>query len=133
MNGFPFFRKVFWYPEKTDETDMSQLSYNERAIIKILMKNPHPNIVSFYHVNKKYVDMELLDTENINIEKAKKTMKKVKTFLQGLGIWTGNQITLEKINMAIINSLILTRRGWLTQKDGKLNRLSCLRFARQNI
>lgn len=24
MNGVPFFRKVFWYPEKTDETDMSQ-------------------------------------------------------------------------------------------------------------
>ena len=28
MNGVPFFRKVFWYPEKKDETDMSQLAYN---------------------------------------------------------------------------------------------------------
>ena len=93
------------------------------------MKNPHPNIVSFYHVNK----MELLDTENINIEKAKKQMKKVKTFLQGLGIWTGNQITLEKINMAIINYLILMLRAWFIKNNGKLNPLSCLRFARQNI
>lgn len=30
--------------------------------------------------------MELLDTENIDIEKAKIQMKKVKTFLHGLGI-----------------------------------------------
>ena len=108
---------------------MKPTCHNERAIIKILMKNPHPNIVSFYHVNK----MELLDTENINIEKAKKQMKKVKTFLQGLGIWTGNQITLEKINMAIINYLILMLRAWFIKNNGKLNPLSCLRFARQNI
>lgn len=97
------------------------------------MKNPHPNIVSFYSLNKKYVDMELLDTENINIEKAKKTNEKVKTFLQSLGIWTGNQITLEKINMAIINYLILMLRAWFIKNNGKLNRLSCLRFAQQNI
>lgn len=85
----PLFRKVFWYPEKpTDKgkVDMSQVAYNEQAIIKILMEHPHPNIVSFFDVNETYVDMELLDTEDINPEKAKREMKKVKDFLQSLGI-----------------------------------------------
>lgn len=86
-DGVPFFRKVFWYPEPSKgKIDMSQTAYNEQAIIKILMNHPHPNIVSFFDVNETYVDMELLDTEDINLEKAKREMKKVKDFLQSLGI-----------------------------------------------
>lgn len=88
-HGMPFFRKVFWYPEKPkdeDIIDMSPAAYNEQAIIKILMNYSHPNIVSFYDINETYVDMEELDTENININKAKLEMKKAKDFLQSVGI-----------------------------------------------
>lgn len=85
-DGIPFFRKVFWYPDKPGKIDMSQAAYNEQSIIKILMEHPHPNIVSFYDVNETYVDMEVLDTEDINLKKAKREMKKAKDFLQSLGI-----------------------------------------------
>jgi serine/threonine protein kinase len=122
-DGVPFFRKVFWYPEKPkikDEIDISQLAYNEQAIIKILMKNPHPNIVSFYHINKKYLDMELLDTENIDIEKAKIQMKKAKKFLHGLGIiymdWKPDNIGKDKYgNYKLFDfdaSGLINTKGW---------------------
>lgn len=88
-DGVPFFRKVFWYPEKPldkSKIDMSQAAYHEQEIIKILMNHPHTNIVSYYEVNETYVDIEMLDTENIELKKAKREMKKAKDFLQGLGI-----------------------------------------------
>ena len=122
-DGVPFFRKVFWYPDKPkikDEIDISQLAYNEQAIIKILMKNPHPNIVSFYGVNKRYLDMELLDTENIDIEKAKIQMKKAKKFLHGLGIiymdWKPDNIGKDKYgNYKLFDfdaSGLIHTKGW---------------------
>jgi len=83
-HGTPFFRKVFWYPDESNIA--SNASINEQAIVKILMKHPHPNIVSFYNVNTSYVDMEVLDTENINLEEAITSMENVKRFLQSLGI-----------------------------------------------
>lgn len=68
----------------------------EIKICKIIMENPHENIVKIYKIyepenNVKetgYIDMELLDTnlEKKDIHKIRKQMKCVKTFLQNLGI-----------------------------------------------
>ena len=64
----------------------------ETTIATRLMNNPHPNIVHFYDVTNKYIDMEKLDmilddlpdTEKRN--KIIETMREVKTFLQKNGI-----------------------------------------------
>jgi hypothetical protein len=60
------------------------------------MDNPHPNIVTYYDVNHRYLDMEELDTphsnENFynNLKNDKdeilEVMMEVKDFLQNLGI-----------------------------------------------
>ena len=55
----------------------------EKEISKILMKNPHPNIVRIYDVTDDYVDMEFLDTRT---EIDTMTMIEAKTHLQKLGI-----------------------------------------------
>ncbi len=56
----------------------------ETTISNILMKNPHPNIVSIYKVEKDFIEMELLNTQflskNIDIiglYEAKKHMQKL--------------------------------------------------------
>ena len=55
---------------------MSKIPYNERVIIEILYETrPHPNIVAFYDIHPTHVDMELLDTENIDKKKQKNTHK----------------------------------------------------------
>jgi serine/threonine protein kinase len=68
---------------------------NEIDVIRILKVNPHSNIVSFYDITNKYVDMELLDIdyvkkiselENKEIEIIRAQMSKVKDHLQSLGI-----------------------------------------------
>ena len=71
----------------------------EIAIVKILMKHPHPNIVHYYDINTKYADMEQVDTyksnplylyENVmtseDLNEIIEVMSKVKDFLQSLGI-----------------------------------------------
>lgn len=60
------------------------------------MNNPHKNIVTFYDVNNRYLDMEELDSPHSNTEFydnfkdetsiIKKVMIEVKDFLQKLGI-----------------------------------------------
>jgi hypothetical protein len=50
------------------------------------MKNPHPNIVKFFKITDSFVDMEELNTKDVNIDEAIKVMKGVKVFLQRLGI-----------------------------------------------
>lgn len=103
-NHKPFFRKIFWYPTPpviSNHIDMSQSPYNERDIIEILHETrPHPNIVAFYDIHPTHVDMELLDTENNDKKKAKKQMKKVKDFLQNLGIiyidWKQDNIGIDE-------------------------------------
>ena len=60
----------------------------EKKICKILMKNPHKNIIKIYGIGKDYIDMELLDTD-MSLEdnnKIKNLMLEVKTYLQSLGI-----------------------------------------------
>jgi len=50
------------------------------------MKNPHPNIATYFFIDNNYVDMEELNTKNIVQEEIIEPMLKVKNFLQKLGI-----------------------------------------------
>jgi serine/threonine protein kinase len=84
-NGKPFFRKIFYYSNPPTKIQKS-IVLTENKIVKILMKNPHPNIAHYFNVNKHFVDMEELDTNHINVDKVKETMREVKDFLQSLGI-----------------------------------------------
>jgi hypothetical protein len=92
-DGKPFFRKNCGKPNMF-------LAYSikmEFTIVKILMEHPHPNIVYYYDINSKYIDMEQVETHNsnplyINVMTRKElneiieVMSKVKDFLQALGI-----------------------------------------------
>jgi len=92
-NGKSFFRKNSGKPNIF-------LAYSinmEFTIVKILMEHSHPNIVYYYDINSKYVDMEQVDTEKSNplyqsvmtreeLNEIIETMSKVKDFLQALGI-----------------------------------------------
>jgi serine/threonine protein kinase len=90
-DGKPFFRKL--YPRKRKGNDTRHI---EKQIVEILMNNPHPNIVTFYDVNDRYLDMEELDSPHSNPEFydnfkdetliIRKAMIDVKDFLQKLGI-----------------------------------------------
>lgn len=73
--GKDFFRKM-----TTNET--------EKEICKLLMKNPHKNIITIYGVGEDYIDMELLsiDMSKENIEHIKDVTMEVKTHLQKLGV-----------------------------------------------
>ena len=73
--GKDFFRKM------TNDTA-------EKKICKILMKNPHKNIIKIYHIGDDYIDMELLnvDMSKQDMSKIKNIMMEVKTYLQSLGI-----------------------------------------------
>jgi hypothetical protein len=92
-DGKPFFRKNCGKPNMF-------LAYSikmEFTIVKILMEHPHPNIVYYYDINSKYVDMEQVETPNSNplyinvmthedLNEIIEVMSKVKDFLQALGI-----------------------------------------------
>ena len=90
-DGKPFFRKL--YPKNKKGHDTRHI---EKQIVEILMNNPHKNIVTFYDVNNRYLDMEELDSPHSNTEFydnfkdetsiIKKVMIEVKDFLQKLGI-----------------------------------------------
>lgn len=87
-NGNQFFRKIFYYSKPPTEKQ-KQVVNAENRIVNILMEHPHPNIVTYYDVNKRYVDMEELHPINIgDVNKSVliETMTKVKDFLQKLGI-----------------------------------------------
>ena len=76
-----FFRKMF----VGDTAEQQYLIYAEKEIVKILMKNPHINIVTYYHITDFYIDMELLDTDSkLNCYEE---LISVKDFLQTLGIF----------------------------------------------
>ena len=96
-NGFPFFRKVYINPPKNEE--QRYVISIENAIVKILMEHTNPNIVKYYDINNRYVDMEQLNTFKSNpaffdepsmtseeINEIQEVMRHVKDFLQGLGI-----------------------------------------------
>jgi serine/threonine protein kinase len=73
-DGSNFFRKM------TNEQ-------NELTINRLLMANPHPNIIKIYNVGADYVDMELLTMlEDEETHKIKHIMEDVKTYLHSLGV-----------------------------------------------
>ena len=85
-NGEQFFRKMFYYshPPKMNEKKVVNA---ETKIVNILqLHKQHPNIVKYFDINKRYVDMEEIDTKNIDLNEAYEAMKHVKDFLQSLGI-----------------------------------------------
>jgi len=97
-NGLIFFRK---YGPPCTKCSKSHAYSNkvERAIVKILMEHPHPNIVTYYDVTDDYITMEQLCTEKsascyVGLEpmsyndliEIQEVMENVKTYLQGLGI-----------------------------------------------
>ena len=106
INGKPFFRKVFYVdlinPNSERSITLSQAANAEYKIASILIKNPYPNIVTFYEVNEKYIEMEELNTNSTKFNKTEviETMKKVKDYLQSLGImyidWKIDQIGISK-------------------------------------
>lgn len=100
FNGKPFFRKVFYYSEPPRENQIIAAE-NEYKIVKILIENPFPNIVTFLNINKDYVEMEELDiTSRLNKKELIDTMRKTKDFLQSLGImyidWKPDNIGISK-------------------------------------
>ena len=105
FNGKPFFRKVF-YNDKTETSSekyirLTKAANAEITISNILIKNPFPNIVTFYEINNNYIEMEeLIMKTKLNPEKVKETMKNVKDFLQSLGImyidWKTDNIGITK-------------------------------------
>ena len=94
-NGIPFFRKNYGAPHPL-------LDYSKKveiAIVKILMEHPHPNIVNYYTINVTCADMEQVSSAKSDssffdegplsyeeIIEIQQTMRKVKDFLQSLGI-----------------------------------------------
>ena len=94
-NGMPFFRKNYGAPHLL-------LDYSKKveiAIVKILMEHPHPNIVNYYTINVTCADMEQVSSAKSDssffdegplsyeeIIEIQQTMRKVKDFLQSLGI-----------------------------------------------
>ena len=92
-DGKSFFRKNYGKPNMFLVYSIKM----ELAIVKILMEHPHPNIVYYYDINTKYVDMEQVDTHKSNLlyqhvmtsedlNEIIEVMSKVKDFLQALGI-----------------------------------------------
>ena len=103
FDGKPFFRKVFYIDETNMENQLrlEQAAKTEIYIVKLLMKNPDANIVTYYDVNDKYVEMEELDiTSKLDKNKVIETMERVKEFLQSIGImyidWKPDNIGISK-------------------------------------
>lgn len=105
FHGKPFFRKVFYYDETSKDIEkkirLQKAADVEVAITSILMKNPFPNIVTFYDINDKYIEMEELDIiSKLDKTKLIEVMFLVKDFLQSLGIiyidWKPDNIGISK-------------------------------------
>jgi serine/threonine protein kinase len=109
----------------------SQTDYavRERQLIEHLMTQPtyHPNIVSFYHVTERYIDMELLEpldpkdplTDLVSV------MSDVKKFLHSIGImymdWKIDNVVKSKRGYTLIdfdNSGIVEKGKWKVEPSG---------------
>ena len=92
-NGNLFFRK---HGAPYNSKDHIYSNHVEKTIIKILMEQSHPNIVTYYKVCDDYITMEQVNSAksdplykpmtNEEIIEIQQIMRKVKDFLQGLGI-----------------------------------------------
>jgi serine/threonine protein kinase len=74
------------HPEKVIFRKMTN-NRSELEICRLLMKNPHKNIINFYEIGNDYIDMELVETHfsySKNIRK--EIFYPVKDYLQSLGI-----------------------------------------------
>ena len=95
-NGLLFFRKL-----GAPYSSKAHIYSNnvERTIIKILMEHSHPNIVNYYELSDDYITMEQVSSAKSDpsffdegplsyeeIIEIQQTMRKVKDFLQSLGI-----------------------------------------------
>ena len=98
-DGIPFLRKMFYYSTPPTKKQ-KQIVFAEKNIVQLLMLNPFPNIVNYFFVNNKYVDMEELDVENIQKKDIIEPMMQVKSHLQHLGImyidWKIDNIGMDK-------------------------------------
>ncbi len=79
--------------EKEKELFKEDINYSwfiETIISKILMKNPHPNIVTIYKVTEDFIEMEWLDTHTTFLFKITDTdiisLYEAKKYMQKLGI-----------------------------------------------
>ena len=95
-NGNLFFRK---HGAPYNSKAHIYSNHVEKTIIKILMEHSHPNIVTYYKVCDDYITMEQVNSaksdpsffeadplSNEEIIEIQQIMRKVKDFLQGLGI-----------------------------------------------
>jgi len=57
----------------------------ELEICRLLMQQPHKNIVTIYEVSDDYVIMEYLNV-TCNLKNISSTMESVKEYLQGIGV-----------------------------------------------
>lgn len=79
------FRKLY-STQSEDRVYQNQL--REKKLIDYLQSYEHPNVVTFYQVTDRYVDMEYLDPleSQDTLKKIVPVMETVKTFLQGIGV-----------------------------------------------
>ena len=84
-NGENYFKKMFFYSDPPTDKQL-RVVRAETEIVKILMQNPHPNIVTYFEINHEFVKMEELNTGGIIFDEVIDIMRDVKDFLQGLGI-----------------------------------------------
>ena len=85
--GNPFFRKMFYTSVPPKPSELQRI-LAETSIARILMEHPHPNIVSYYRIHERYIDMEKVSVISIAtpLEDIIPDMVRAKDFLQGLGI-----------------------------------------------
>ena len=76
-DGKFFFRKIL---------AKSETGYNEFQIAKILLENPTKNVVQIYKISERFIDMELLETQILFDRSVRLKIRKIKEFLQNLGI-----------------------------------------------
>ena len=95
-NNNPFFRK---YGAPYNSIFQAYSKHVETTIVKILMDHPHNNIVNYYEISDNYITMEQVSSAKSDpsffeegplsyeeIIEIQQTMRKVKDFLQSLGI-----------------------------------------------
>lgn len=95
-NDNPFFRK---YGAPYNSRSQAYSKHVETTIVKILMDHPHDNIVNYYEISEDYITMEQVSSAKSDpsfceegplsyeeIIEIQQIMRKVKDFLQSLGI-----------------------------------------------
>lgn len=129
INSMPFFRKI-------------SRNKTELKIAKMIMDNPHPNIVTIYHIGPEYIDMELLepcydyDRDRLELDDS---MNKAKSHLQSLGImyidWkpdnTGisrDEYKIRKLFDFDVSGVIdITTKKWIDEPEAYVSYLNSIK------